>query len=189
MRKIQAIVTLLMLVLSSFDAVAHFLEGEVLGVADGFLHPLMGLDHLLAMSAIGFWLGGQETSYSFRMLALLLLSLVLGALLAVLPSSALWLEPGLASSVILLGLLIAGCLPRAMGYGLSMAAGLLHGYAHGLEIPATVGALDYGLGFLAATAALQIVGWSLGSRIRNKLWATRLCGALIVTAGAQMIGG
>ncbi|MEN9681707.1 MAG: hypothetical protein RLZZ627_1600 [Pseudomonadota bacterium] len=189
MKKIQAIVTLLMLLLWSFDAAAHLLQGEVLGVVDGFLHPMIGLDHLLAMSGIGFWLGCQEASYSFRMLALLLLSLVAGALLAVLPSTAPWLEPGLASSVILLGLLIAGWFPRSVGYGLSIAAGLLHGYAHGLEIPATVGALDYGLGFLTATATLQAAGWFLGSRVRTVPWATRLCGALMVTAGAQMLLG
>jgi len=187
MRKIQAAAGLLTLLAMSFDAVAHLRQGEMMGVVDGFLHPMMGLDHLLAMTGIGFWLGCQDTSYSFRMLGLLLLSLVAGALLAVLPSSAVWLEPGLASSVILLGLLVAGCFPRSVGYGLSIAAGLLHGYAHGSEIPASVGALTYGLGFLTATTTLQIFGWFLGAALRRAPWLTRLCGALMVTAGAQML--
>ncbi|MEY4685726.1 MAG: hypothetical protein RLZ25_2185 [Pseudomonadota bacterium] len=189
MRKIPAIVTLLTLLLSSFDAAAHLLQGEALGVVDGFLHPMNGLDHLLAMCGIGFWFGSQAKAYSSRMLVLLLPSVGAGALLAVLPSSPYWLEPSLASSVILLGLLIAGWFPRFLGYGLSIAAGLLHGYAHGVEIPATVGALDYGLGFMTATAALQAAGWFLGSRVANAPWATRLCGALMVTAGARILLG
>ena len=189
MAKHAVILSFLILLLSSFEANAHLLQGELLGGVDGFLHPMRGLDHVLAMSGIGFWLGGQETAYSFRMLGLLLLSVVVGALLAVLPASGVWLEPGLASSVILLGLLVAGWFPRHVGYGLSIGAGLLHGYAHGLEIPASVDALVYGFGFLTATASLQTVGWFLGSRVRNAPWVTRLFGALMVTLGAQMLWG
>jgi urease accessory protein len=187
MRNAQAIVTLLTLLVTSFDAAAHLLHGEILGVVDGFLHPIIGRDHLIAMSGIGFWLGCQEKTYSFRLLVLLLLSLIAGALLAVLPSSSFWLEPGLASSVILLGVLIAGWFPRSVGYGLSVASGVLHGYAHGLEIPASSGALAYGLGFLTATAVLQAVGWCLGTRVHHDPWVKRICGALMVTLGAQML--
>lgn len=173
----------------SFEVSAHALKGETLGLADGFLHPMIGLDHLLAMIGIGFWLGTQEHRYSFGILALLLLSLILGALLAVVPSSTRWLEPGLASSVILLGLVIAGRFPRSVGYSLSIAAGLLHGYAHGLEIPATSGAFYYGLGFLTATTLLQAMGCFLGARVCNAPWVTRLCGAVLVTAGTEMLLG
>ncbi len=188
MNKTRAMISSLLLLPTS-EASAHLLEGEMLGVTDGFLHPIIGLDHLLAMIGIGFWLGSQVHRCSFRMLGLLLISLILGAILAVLPSSTLWLEPGLASSVLLLGLLIAGRFPRSVGYGLSILAGLLHGYAHGHEIPATVGALDYGLGFLMATAGLLSLGWFLGSKARHAPIFQRLCGALMMAMGVQMLLG
>lgn len=189
MKKANAIIFSLGALLSSFEVSAHLLEGEQFGLTEGFLHPLVGFDHLLAMTGIGFWLGMQDESYSYRMLGLLLFSLILGAILAVLPASTFWLEPGLSSSVILLGLLIAGRFPRSVGYSLSIAAGFLHGYAHGLEIPATVSALNYGFGFLTATAGLQAMGWIVGSKVRHAPIIPRMLGALMMVTGAHMLIG
>jgi urease accessory protein len=140
---------------------------------EGLAHPL-GLDHLLAMLAVGVWsvsvLPARQTwqGPATFMLALVV-SAVLGASGVTLP----FLEHAIALSVVLFGAMliaVAKPVPKALGLGLIAAAASLHGLAHGAETPET-GFAGYAAGFLLTTAALHLGGVSVGLGIRRWLAA------------------
>jgi len=135
------------------DPVAHG------SFAAGFSHPLLGLDHVLAMVAVGLWaamLGG-------RAMWLVPLSFVgtmlVGFLLAMSGAPLPFVEPVILASVVIMGLFVAASRPVSVWVSAPIVAffALFHGFAHGGEM-GSAGALDYGAGFAAATAALHIVG-------------------------------
>jgi urease accessory protein len=168
-------------------AAAHTFGADGAGFAAGLGHPLFGLDHLLAMVAVGVWaaqLGGRAT---WQVPAAFVYALVLGAALALagLPLPA--VEPGIMASVLALGLLIAFAvrLPAPSGMALAALFALFHGHAHGAEIPAAADPLLYGAGFVLATVALHAAGIALGWGAARLLSPalTRAAGAAVATAG------
>lgn len=157
------------------------------GLAAGFIHPFGGLDHLLAMVAVGLWaasLGGAArwlVPASF--IALMALGAVAGAYGITLPA----VETLIALSVIALGVLVAlqVRIPAVSAAAIVALFGLLHGHAHGAEMPAMAQPLGYGLGFVAATALLHGVGLSLGT-VLPRLAPKRVVG---VAGGAIALAG
>jgi urease accessory protein len=152
-----------------------------------------GLDHLLAMVAVGLWSAVALPQRRWQAPAVFVAAMALGALLAhlgaVLPLGGA-LEVLIAASVVLLGaLLVSGAaLPAGLGLGLVGASALLHGTAHGLEMAAGASFLAYGAGFVLATAALHFGGMGLGvllQRVRAVL--PRAAGALIGGAGLALL--
>jgi urease accessory protein len=145
-------------------AVAHT-GGEVqLGVLGGMAHVLSGFDHVLAAVAAGVWaarLGGQATWMAPLAFAG---ALMLAALVAwggaPIPS----VEPALVFSVIAFGAALALRLtvPTGLAVSVTAAFGLVHGYAHGAEIPVTDNAVAYGIGLVAATCLMLGAGLVLG---------------------------
>ncbi len=131
----------------------------------GALHPLSGLDHLLAMIAVGLWaaqLGGRAR---WLVPAAFVTVMALGAALAQSGVQLSGIEQAIAASVLILGILIATSakLPTAASMALVGIFAAFHGFAHGAEIPATSQALSYGLGFILATALLHAAGVDLGT--------------------------
>lgn len=171
-------------------AQAHTGIGATAGLAAGLAHPLLGLDHLLAMVAVGL-LAAQQGGRALWAVPACFVAAMAGASLVGMAGIALPLvELGIAASVIVLGAAIA--LRRTVPAGLAMAlAGgfaLFHGHAHGAEIPAAANALAYGAGFVAATVALHAAGIGLGLAARKagtRLADTviRFCGGGIALAG------
>lgn len=139
-----------------------------LGILSGFLHPILGLDHLLAMVTVGLLsaqIGGRAIwTVPVAFVALMALGGILGLVGIPLPG----VELGIAISVILLGvaLLISRNFPLAAMMIIIGLFGLLHGHAHGVEVPSlTDGFLlifAYVVGFLVATAGLHLVGALIG---------------------------
>ncbi len=138
---------------------------------DGFLHPWLGLDHLLAMLAVGLWARqrqGMPTGSSHpRSLASLLLlpalfvlAVALGAVAGERIGGSGVVEALIATSLIALGTLLAAArrLPLGLSVMLVPAMGLVHGWAHGAEIPADVPIQAYFAGFLSATVLLHLCG-------------------------------
>ncbi len=131
----------------------------------GLAHPFTGMDHMLAMIAVGLWaaqLGGRArwlVPVSFVGV------MALGAALGHAGLNFSGIEQMIAASVLVLGLLIAKSvkLPMAASVALVGVFALFHGLAHGAEMPATAGGLSYGAGFIAATALLHFVGLGLGT--------------------------
>lgn len=159
------------------------------GLVAGALHPLTGLDHLLAMVAVGLWaasLGGAARWLApAAFVSLMAVGAALGVGGIVLPG----IEPLIAASVVGLGLAVAARLrvSAAAAAALVGVFALAHGQAHGAEMPAMASPLAYGLGFAAATAALHAVGLG-GGQLRPAV--TRIAGAGIALAGlALAVGG
>lgn len=138
-------------------ASAHLLHSAN-GFSYGFMHPFSGWDHLLVMIAIGL-LAVQLNIY-WQLPLTFILSMSLGGFLGIYQIPFSLLEPCLLGSVILFGflLLIPKQLPLGIAFSLTALTGLLHGYAHGLEMPQTHAGLYYGLGFLLATSLLHTTG-------------------------------
>ena len=136
---------------------------------EGLVHPF-GLDHLLAMVAVGVWsVSALPAGKAWQGPATFLLALVLSALAGTMGLTLPYLEQGVALSVVLFGLMLAIAtrpLPPAVGLGLIAMASALHGLAHGSETPDT-GFAGYAAGFLLTTAALHIGGVGVGLAIRR----------------------
>lgn len=167
--------------------------GHAATFVSGLAHPVSGLDHLLAMVAVGLWSAVALPQRRWQAPAVFVAAMALGALLAHLGAALPLgeaLEVMIAASVVLLGvLLVSGTALRAgLGLGLVGASALLHGTAHGLEMAAGASFLAYGAGFALATAALHCGGMGLGlllQRVRAVL--PRAAGALIGGAGLALL--
>lgn len=176
----------IMALAASGSAMAHPGHGE--GAVAGLMHPLTGLDHILAMVAVGLWaaqLGGRaQWLLPASFVGFLAMGGVLGASGFVLPMA----EAGIVTSVLLLGLLVGFAVklktaPAALAVGVFA---LCHGYAHGVEMPAMGSGLLYGLGFVAASAALHASGLGLARAVQARGNWLRAAGAAISLAGVWL---
>lgn len=175
------------LLLASGAAEAHTGHGTS-GLLSGLTHPLDGADHLLAMLAVGLWAAQTGGRRLWLLPATFLATLPLGALAGMLYPFPPLVEPALAASVLVLGLLIAMHSAPALATCIALTAtfGLLHGQAHGAEMPGTVAPASYALGFLATTAVLHLLGIELGSAARHTR-VTRVLGGSIALGGLWML--
>ncbi len=169
---------------------AHSSDGLIYNCASGILHPLHGLDHLAAMIAVGVWaaqLGGRAR---WLVPAVFVGIMALGAGLGASGFGLPGLEPMIAASVLALGLLVVAAvrLPAAASVTLVALFALLHGLAHGGEIPADASAVSYGAGFILATIALHAVGLALGTiaAVRSPNFSRSL-GALCAATGVALL--
>jgi urease accessory protein len=142
---------------------------ESTGLVHGFMHPLGGFDHVVAMVAVGLLaarLGGRAlwlVPASF--VATMTVAGFAGSTGVALP----YVETGIVVSVVVLSAvaLFGVAMPVAAAMGLVGFFAVFHGYAHGLEMPETASGITYGSGFVAATAMLHGVGIGLGLMIRQ----------------------
>ncbi len=171
-------------------ALAHTGIDHAFSYAAGFKHPWTGIDHMLAMVAAGLWAGlnGGRALWAWPVVFVGVMALGGLAGMAGLP---LWMvEPGILASVIVLGLLVlAGArFPVWAGAALVGACAVLHGHAHGAELPADGAAASYFAGFALATAALHAVGIGialLAGSTAGRL-AVRGAGALVAAGGIAL---
>ena len=158
--KLMRILLALLLVLLPGAAFAHTGHGDAAGLLHGFMHPIGGIDHILAMVAVGVFayvLGGR---------ALILVPLAFvgmmaaGFLLGIGGVDLPFVELGIALSVIVIGAAAAWGKPMPVATAMSLvgAFAIFHGQAHGAEMPAGALGFEYALGFILATALLHAVG-------------------------------
>ncbi len=160
------------------------------GFAAGLAHPFLGLDHLLAMVAVGLWAAQGGGRRVWLLPAAFMGMLAVGAGLAQQWHALPLIETSIAVSVLALGLFIALALRLAAPVAVTVTAlfGLLHGYAHGLELPESAGPMAYALGFLAATAALHLAGVGAGVAVRRRhIVLARAAGAAIAASGLYLL--
>jgi urease accessory protein len=182
--------------LASGAAMAHTGHDTTSGFMSGLAHPVGGLDHLLAMVAVGLW--AARCAPAGRR-ALAPVAFVTCMALAAAFAYAGWLalpalELGIAVSVLLLGVLLLGGRKVPEGVALALVAGsaVLHGAAHGLELQPDASGWLYGAGFVLATAVLHGLGyaasWSMArlSRRHSTTWHAVL-GAGIGLGGVVMM--
>ncbi|MDF2233430.1 HupE/UreJ family protein [Albimonas sp. CAU 1670] len=170
-------------VLLASPAFAHAGAGAHGSLGAGLAHPLTGVDHLLAMVAVGLWASQVGGRAIWMMPAAFAAAMAAGYGLALAGVSLPSVEPMIAASVIALGLLAATATRLDAGVGAALAAvfALFHGAAHGAEVGAADAAV-FGLGFLASTAALLGVGLGLG-RVLASPRVARVLGGLTAAAG------
>jgi urease accessory protein len=157
------------------------------GFAAGLAHPLLGLDHLLAMFAIGLWSLRQSRALSLGAPLLAATGMLLGAGLAWAGMALPGVEFGVAMSVLLAGVLIAALVkvPTPVGAGVVVLFMLFHGHAHGSEMPHGVSTLAYLAGFTLATLVITYAGRAAGAfLLARENFILRGLGVLIAAAGA-----
>jgi urease accessory protein len=182
--------TLALAALSLFagTAAAHTGDHGGTGFAGGLAHPFMGLDHLLAMLAIGVWAAQQGGRALWAVPAAFVGAMLLGGAVGLAGWTLPQVETAIALSVLLLGLLISYRRQWSVAAGMAIAAvfSVFHGYAHALEMPLGAAPWLYAAGFALATAVLHgagIVGGHLGGR-----WM-RLAGVAIAASGLALVVG
>lgn len=175
-------------------ALAHTAVGSTSGFTHGFLHPLSGLDHQLAMILVGVFayrLGGRALwLVPLTFVAVMAFGGVLGVMGVQIP----FVETGIALSVIVLGAIVAFGVraPVAMAIGVVGFFAIFHGHAHGSEMPLDASGLEYGAGFMMATALLHAVGLGTGFLIgvSSKTLGDnvyRVAGGLASVAGVALL--
>lgn len=193
MNRVTKLLMTVGLMLTASVAVAHPGHGEHTGgFLSGLLHPMMGLDHLLAMAAIGFWSMRQSAGMKRSAPLFVVGGMIGGAAIAWAGVSLAGIETGIAMSVLLAGVLIATMakLPTAIGGSLVALFMLTHGYAHGAEMTAGTSLISYMLGFVIATLAITFVGRGLGAAMMkadNRI--TRAMGGVIAVIGGVLAAG
>lgn len=179
------------------DGAPHMHDGSLLqSLASGALHPLTGLDHLAAMVSVGAWSVLSKPGQGARTLlaapAAFASTLLLGALLALAGLRLPGVEPMIAASLLVMGLLVATRLrlSTSMGAALVAAFALCHGLAHGLELGGHAAAALTGM--VASTAVLHGLGMGVGRALRDpghgaRRWASRLAGAGVALMGLSLL--
>jgi urease accessory protein len=178
------------LALSSGAALAHTGLEHVASFSSGFLHPLGGLDHVLAMVAVGLWAGlnGGRAVWAWpaAFVGVMLIGGALGMADIGLPA----VEAGIITSIIVLGLLVLARarLPLTAGGAIVAAFAVLHGHAHGAELPAAASAITYAAGFALATSLLHAAGVAVAlvSAREGAGVLTRGAGALVALGGIAL---
>lgn len=181
----------LVLALAAAPALAHPDHGTA-SLASGLAHPLGGLDHLLAMLAVGLFAARQRGGARWMLPAGFVLAMLGGAALSAAGIALPAVETGIAASVLVFGLLIASLarLPLAAALPLVAAFALFHGHAHHAEMGAG-SAFAYTAGFALATAALHLAGLGLARLLpdtRAGRLALRVGGGAIAGAGVVLLG-
>lgn len=180
----RLLLALAIVLLTPAIAFAHTGAGDTAGFMHGFEHPIGGIDHVLAMVAVGvfaFVLGGRALLLvPLSFVAMMVVGFALGIAQVDVP----FVELGIALSSVVIGAAAAlgRPMPVALAAGLVGVFAIFHGHAHGAEMPETAGGITYALGFVVATAMLHATG------IAAAMGATRVVGRYGRMA-AQVAGG
>lgn len=173
--------------LTAMDASAHEEAGQAAGFLAGLAHPVSGLDHVLAMIAVGLWGAVLGAPAVWVLPVAFPLVMALGGLLGLLGVPVPGVEVGIAVSAIVLGAMVLAQVRPPLWLAALIVAffAVFHGHAHGRELPQGASALLYSLGFVAATGLLHAAGIVLGlaqrwSAGRNVL---RMAGGGVALAG------
>lgn len=176
----------LTLLFGALPTLAYAHPGHADGLAHGLAHPFGGLDHLVAMVAVGLWaaqLGGRA---AWAVPASFVAAMIMGGLLGIAGIALPYVETGVLVSLLTLGLLVAAAarLPLALSAGVVGVFAMFHGYAHGAEMSPGASVFAYALGFMMASAFLHLSGYTFGMAIRARL--LRFAGAAVAMTGGLL---
>ncbi len=162
------------------------------GVLSGIAHPIFGLDHLLAMLAVGLWAAQQNGAARWALPLTFVATMLIGGLAGFAGIEMPLMETGIAGSVLALGLLVALAVrpPLAIAAALTALFAASHGVAHGLELPVLSSPSGYAAGFVFATAALHAAGYALVRALPQAAAPlVRIAGAASALTGAWLLAG
>jgi len=181
--------------LAIFAGVANAHQGAGIsgGFVSGFIHPIMGWDHVVAMVAVGLW--GAFLGYPAIWILPVVFPLVMafGGALGVMGVPIPAIEIGIATSAIVLGGMVAFAArpPIWIAAVIVGAFAIFHGHAHGTELPRAANALAYSVGFVLATGLLHLSGIAFGTLVRWPVGriAVQTGGGIIALAGVGFLTG
>jgi urease accessory protein len=166
---------------------AHIQKGEAAGFLSGVRHPISGLDHVLAMIAVGLW-GAQLGAPAIWLLPMAFpMVMAFGGMMGLMGIPLPGTEFGIAASAILLGAVVLFEVrpPLVVAAALVGFFAIFHGHAHGTELPPGQSGLLYSMGFVMATGCLHGVGITIGT-VHRWRWGQKLlrvAGAGVAVAG------
>lgn len=179
---------------AALPAAAHTLGAEAAGFAAGLAHPVGGLDHLLAMLAVGLWAAQTGGRAVWAIPLAFMAAMVAGGGLGLAGLALPGIEFGILASLIGLGSLVALKVKARPAAGMAVVAAfaLCHGYAHGAEMPTAASPTLYAAGFLLATAILHLTGIAAALVSGRALAvqgdrAVRAAGFTVAASGALML--
>jgi len=189
MRRLPIVFVALLLATPAF---AHTGEGSG-GFLAGLAHPVFGPDHVVAMIAVGLWGAFLGAPAIFLLPIVFPLVMAFGGVLGILGAPLPAVETGIASSAIVLGVMVALAArpPLWIAAVLVGAFAIFHGYAHGRELPDGANAVAFSAGFVIATGLLHLTGIAFGLLTRwpaGRL-AVRGAGGVIALVGLAYLGG
>jgi urease accessory protein len=162
------------------------------GLVDGFLHPLLGMDHTLVMLGVGLLAATRRSAVAKQIIALFLLVMLIGAFLGLYGVQFAYVETAILLPLVIMGGLLAvgrWSIPTAALGSLIAIIAMMHGLAHGTEVPVSASAYTYLIGMIAATGLLHGLGLVLGlilNRTKTR-WLLRLYGAVTGMVGAWLL--
>lgn len=181
------------LLVAAGPAVAHSGEGMIGGFQSGFLHPILGFDHLLAMLLVGIWGAQMGGNNVWTLPVVFPLVMAIGGFAGAAGIPVPGVEIVIALSVIGLGLAVA--FAATPPEWLAMAAvglfAVFHGHAHGAELPAAANGMAYGIGFVLATGFIHLAGIGFGLLAAGPLKGriARVAGGAMSAAGVYFLVG
>ena len=168
-------------------ALAHEEAGQAAGFLAGLVHPVSGLDHVLAMVAVGLWGAVLGAPALWVLPVAFPLMMAVGGVLGLIGLPLPAVEVGIAVSAVVLGaMVLADARPPLVVAAIVVAFfAIFHGHAHGTELPPGTSALSYSLGFVIATGLLHAAGIALGALHRWPAgrWLVRSAGGAVGAAG------
>jgi urease accessory protein len=183
----------LLLAFAALPAFAHSTEHMGGGFVAGFMHPLLGPDHVVAMVAVGLWGAFLGAPALWVLPVVFPLVMAMGGVLGVLGVPLPGVEVGIALSAVLLGGMVAFAVrPPLWVAGLLVAVfAVFHGHAHGTELPHESSPLVYSLGFVVATGMLHLAGIGFGALVKSPAGrvAVRAAGGAISVVGLFFLQG
>jgi urease accessory protein len=194
MKQPAAFVVAALLALVSSSALAHAEASDAAGgFIAGFLHPLLGWDHVVAMVAVGLWGAFLGAPAIWVLPVVFPLVMALGGVLGVAGVPIPAVETGIAVSAIVLGAMVALAArpPLAIAAVVVGVFAVFHGHAHGTELPSAANPLVYSLGFVLATGLLHAGGIAFGLLVRWQAGrlAVRGLGGVIGLVGMAFLVG
>jgi len=192
-RHFQSLAMAAIIIAYASAASAHEGVGITGGFSSGFMHPILGWDHVIAMVAVGLW-GAFLGSPAIWVLPVVFpLVMAFGGALGVMGIPIPAVETGIAASAVVLGAMVAFAVrpPIWVAAVIVGAFAIFHGHAHGTELPSAANPLAYSLGFVIATGLLHLCGIAFGLVVRwpaGKI-AVQAGGGIIALAGVGFLTG
>ncbi|MBA2771760.1 MAG: HupE/UreJ family protein [Sphingomonas sp.] len=188
-----AVAGLLAVLVNPVPAHSHDGTGLAGGFVAGFQHPLLGLDHMLAMVSVGLWGAFLGRPLVIALPVLFPIAMAIGAAAGMVALPVPPVELGIAASVLTLGLMILLAVRASIPVACAVVGmfALFHGYAHGVELPSAADPVGYTTGFIFSTGLLHVAGIAIGMlrRVPAGTKALRATGGVIAAFGAWFIAG
>lgn len=159
------------------------------GLVGGLLHPVFGVDHLIAMVAVGLWGAQLKKPLIWALPIAFPMMMAVGGVMGVIGMELPAVEIGVAVSAMVLGLLVAFSVKAPQWLAILIVAvfAVFHGHAHGYELPHAAHPLAYGVGFVTSTGLLHLAGILIGRLNETRSYGAKIvrgCGGVIAALGS-----